>query len=391
MKLSSIQEIKSRPIYTYLTVLTFAQAAAFLGWNALYTNFAVEVAGLNGQQNGIVQSIREVPGLLSIGVIALLLFMRETTLTSWAIMVCGLGVISTGWFPTFEGQIVWTLILSFGFHYFEATNQSLTLQYFNTHEAPLVISRLRSMTAAGSFLMGLLILALAGRADYRILFAIAGSMAVIASIWSFFNRPPSTGLPPQKRGMVLNGRYWLFYVLTMLSGARRQIFNVFAIFLLVERFHFTLGEMSLLLLLNNLINWLLNPYIGLAINAVGERKLLTIKYIVVVAVCLAYVFCDYAWLAAMLYVVDQLLFCFTVSIRTYFQKIADSCDIAPSMAMGVTVNHIAAVAVPFVGGLMWMVDYRIPFIMGACFASASLLMTSFIKIKRPGDEAAPGR
>jgi MFS family permease len=164
----------------------------------------------------------------------------------------------------------------------------------------------------------------------------------------------------------------------MLSGARRQIFNVFAIFLLVERFHFSLWEMSLLMLLNNLLNWILNPYIGLAINKVGEKKLLTAKYIAVLLLCLAYVFCDYAPVAAVLYVIDQLLFCFTVSIRTYFQKIADPTDIAPSMAMGVTFNHIAAVAVPFVGGYMWMTDYRLPFIMGAGFAVLSLIMVRFM-------------
>ncbi len=122
--------------------------------------------------------------------------------------------------------------------------------------------------------------------------------------------------------------------------------------------------MSLLFLLNNLINWILNPYIGLAINKVGERPLLTAKYVAVVFICLAYVFCDSAWLAAVLYVLDQLLFCFTVSIRTYFQKIADQGDIAPSMAVGLTVNHVAAVAVPLVGGFLWMLDYRIPFLMG---------------------------
>lgn len=384
---SSFQEIKSRPIYTYLMILTFAQAAAFLGWNALYTNFAVEIAGLNGQQNGLVQSIRELPGLLSVLVIVLLFMMRETTLASAAVLLCGVGVICTGWFPTFEGQIIWTFILSCGFHWYEATNQSLTLQYFSTTEAPLAISRLRAVTAMGSFIMGGVILLLAGRLDYRWLFGLAGSIAVIAGIWSLVHCPPDAGLPAQKRGMVLRKRYWLFYVLTCLSGARRQIFNVFAIFLLVERFHFSLAEMSLLFLLNNFINWILNPYIGLAINAVGERKLLAAKYSVVVLVCLAYVLCDYAWLAACLYVVDQLLFCFTVSIRTYFQKIADNCDIAPSMAVGVTVNHIAAVAVPFVGGLLWMVDYRIPFIMGAGFAVTSLIMTVFIKIPPENHEA----
>jgi MFS family permease len=361
-------------------ILTLAQAAAFLGWNALYTNFAVEIAGLDGQQNGAVQSIRELPGLLSIVVIFILLYMREVTLTSLAIMLCGLGVMATGWFPTFGGQIVWTFVLSCGFHWFEATNQSLTLQYFSVTEAPLAISRLRAMTALGSLAMGLVIYFMAGRLDYRWLFGLAGSTAVAAGLWSLFHRPASTGLPAQKRGLVFKKMYWLFYVMTCLSGARRQIFTVFAVFLLVQRFHFTLADMSLLFLLNNLINWLLNPYIGLAINAVGEKRLLTAKYAVVLAVCVAYVFCQSAWLAASLYVIDQLLFCFTVSLRTYFQKIAEPSDIAPSMAMGVTINHIAAVAVPFVGGVLWMLDYRLPFIMGSAFALASLVMTRFIKL-----------
>ena len=369
-------------------VLTFAQAAAFLGWNALYTNFAVEVAGLDGRQNGIVQSIRELPGLLSVTVIVLLLMLRETTLTSLAVVLCGVGVIITGWFPTFEGQMLWTFILSCGFHWYEATNQSLTLQYFSVPEAPIAISRLRAVTAMGSFFMGLVILLLAGRLDYRWLFGLAGSVAVLAGVWSFFNRPSSQGLEVQRRGIVLRSKYRLFYLLTCLSGARRQIFNVFAIFLLVERFQFTLAEMSFLLLLNNLINWILNPYIGLAINKVGERKLLTVKYCLVVLVCLAYVWCDSAWLAAALYVVDQLLFCFTVSIRTFFQKIADPADIAPSMAVGVTINHIAAVGVPLAGGILWMIDYRIPFIMGVFIALASLTMVRFIKIPAAGQRGS---
>ena len=376
--MTSFAVLRKRPIYVYLMVLAFAQAAAFLGWNALYTNFAVEIAHLNGQQNGIVQSIRELPGLLSIGAIALLLVMSENTLCSLAVLVCGVGVMATGWFPTLWGQIAWTLTLSFGFHYFEAINQSLTLQYFDYTEAPVVISRLRAVTAQGSFAMGVVIVLLAGRLDYRVLFGLAGSVAVVAAFWSFFNRPDRSGLPVQRRGIVLKRRYWLFYVLTILSGARRQIFNVFAIFLLVQHFKFSLFQMSLLLLINNLINWILNPYIGLAINAVGEKRLLFLKYLAVIALCLCYVACDSAALAAVLYVIDQISFCFTVSVRTYFQKMADPKDIAPSMAVGVTVNHIVAVVVPFVGGFLWMVDRRIPFMMGAGFALCSLVMSRFI-------------
>ena len=382
--MTSFQEMKSRPIYGYLMVLTFAQAASFLGWNALYTNFAVEAAGLSGLENGLVQSIRELPGLLSVIVIWLLALMRETTLTSVSILICGLGVMLTGWFPTVPGLMFWTFVLSCGFHWFEATNQSLTLQFFSVAEAPLAISRLRSVTAAGSFFMGLVILLLAGRLDYRWLFGLAGAVAVGLALWSFSRRPSTLGLPEQRRNLVLKSRYGLFYVLTLLSGARRQIVSVFAIFLLVERFRFSLFDMSLILLLNNLINWFLNPYIGLAINRVGERPLLTAKYLAVALICLAYMWCASPILAAGLYMADQTLFCFTVSIRTYFQKIAEPADIAPSMAVGVTFNHVAAVVVPLAGGWLWMIDYRLPFALGAGFAVLSLVTARFIRAASRG-------
>ncbi len=370
----------TRPMYLYLMVLTFAQAAAFQGWNALYTNFAVEMAHLTGEQNGIVHSVREVPGLLSVGVILLLCFMREVTLTSLTIVLCGVGVCCTGWFPTFEGQIFWTLLLSFGFHYFEATNQSLTLQYFSVIEAPVVMGRLRAATAAGSFLMGGMILLLATLLEYRWLFGIAGSVAVAAGTWAFFQRPEVADLPKQQTRLVLRKRYWLFYVLTCLSGARRQIFTVFSIFLLVQRFQFSLVEMSMMFLFNNMVNWILNPHIGKAINRVGERKLLTVKYLLLIGICMAYTYCESPWIAAALYILDQVLFNFTMSIRTFFQKIVDPADIAPSMAVGVTVNHIAAVVVPLVGGTLWMIDYRIPFWLGVGFAAASLIMVRFIPV-----------
>ncbi|MDR2423008.1 MAG: MFS transporter, partial [Deltaproteobacteria bacterium] len=194
-----IKELKARPIYGYLKWLTLAQAAAFQGWTALYTNFAVEAARVSGPENGIIQSIREVPGLLTIGVVALLLYFKEATLSSASIVLCGIGVAATGWFPSFSGLIFWTLVLSFGFHYFEAINQSLTLRHFELIEAPLVISRLRAFTALGSLAMGLAIVAFSGL-DYRILFGLAGAVAIVAGAWSIFRRPSEANLPPQRRG-----------------------------------------------------------------------------------------------------------------------------------------------------------------------------------------------
>lgn len=237
--------------------------------------------------------------------------------------------------------------------------------------------------------MGLSILLLAGTLDYRQLFVLAGSFSVAAGIWAIFQKPGIQGLPTQRKGMVLKAKYRLFYLLTCLSGARRVIVSVFAVFLMVEHFGLSLREMSLLLLSGHLINWIVNPYIGRIINTYGEKRLLFVKYLCIIGLCLGYVFCPYAWIAAALYICDQILFCFTISIRTFFQKIADAEDIAPSMAVGVTANHIAAVSVPVVGGMLWMLDYRIPFVMGAAFGLLSLLSVLCIPSQIEKESAAP--
>ena len=81
----------------------------------------------------------------------------------------------------------------------------------------------------------------------------------------------------------------------------------------------------------------------------------------------------------LLYILDHIFFSFAMATKTYFQKVADPRDIAPSMAVGFTINHIAAVVLPALGGFLWMLDYRIPFIAGACMSAVSLAAVQLIR------------
>ena len=50
----------------YLIVLTIASMVGLQTWMILFNNYAVELAGLNGQQVGGIQSVREIPGFLAL-------------------------------------------------------------------------------------------------------------------------------------------------------------------------------------------------------------------------------------------------------------------------------------------------------------------------------------
>ena len=153
-----LKEMRKHPMYLFLMVLTIASTVGLQTWRTLFNNFAVEVAKLEGYHIGIIQSFREIPGFLALLAVFLLKVLKEHHLSALSVITMGLGVMFTGLFPTYHGLLITTLVMSFGFHYYETTNQSLTLQYFDRTISPWVFSKLRSYAALTNICIGAVIL-----------------------------------------------------------------------------------------------------------------------------------------------------------------------------------------------------------------------------------------
>jgi hypothetical protein len=308
---------------------------SFATWQALLNNFAIESAAFTGAEIGVLQSLREVPGFLAFAVVFVLLIMREQTLALISLSLLGIGVALTGFFPTVIGLYCTTVLMSVGFHYYETIQSSLALQWIDKERAPQTFGRL---IAVGSF-TGLVAYGMVWLAfefldlEYRTTYLVAGGLttAIALVAWLVFPRYPEKVL--QHRKIILRRRYWLYYGLTFLSGARRQIFMVFAGFLLVERFGFGVDEIALLFLANGVISVFLAPKIGRLIHRWGERRALVFEYVGLCTVFTAYAFVSSAEVAAVLYVIDHMFFALAIAIKTYFQKIADPADIASTAAV----------------------------------------------------------
>jgi len=366
----------------FLLILSVASMVGLQGWRTLLNNFAVELAYLDGHHMGIVHAVREIPGFLALLAVWIMLLVREHTLSALSILVLGIGVAITGFFPSFLGIAATTMLMSFGFHYYETTNQSLTLQYFDSSTAPLVLGSIRSLIAATNIAVGALVFLMSLSLDYRAMFLVVGVLVVGVGIWGLRQNPVDHDLVPQRKQMVFRWKYRLFYFLTFMAGARRQIFIAFSVFLLVKVFGFSVQEVTVLFILNNIVGYFTSPLVGKAIVRFGERKVLTIEYGGMVLIFLGYAMTESRWVAAGLYVTDNLLFNFSMAIRTYFQKIADKQDIAPSMAVGFTINHIAAVVLPVIGGFLWVVDYRIPFLVASGLSLISFIAVQWIPSRK---------
>lgn len=367
----------------FLILLGICSFVGFQIWRGVFTNFAVQGAGISAPQMGMIQGLREVPGLLAVGVILLLRLLPEHRLALAATASMGLGIAMTGFFPSYSGLLITTLIMSTGFHYFETVAQSLALQHVPPDRLPLFLGQLGSWTGlAGLLGLGLAFL-LSGRLNERQLMLAGGLLLLAGTLVAGLRWPSFRERVPQHKRMILRKRYRLYYALTFLAGARRQIFVAFAVFLMVERFGFTVKEITGLYLLNSLVTLLAAPQIGRLVGRLGERFVVLLEYSSLILVFWGYTVADSRWLLALLFVSDQLLFLMSMAIRTWFQKIADPADVAPSMAAGFTINHIAAVVIPPLGGLMWALDYRLTFYLGMLLACGSLVLALRMGGKAP--------
>ncbi|MEZ9229717.1 MFS transporter [Vibrio amylolyticus] len=361
----------------FLIIISIIVPIAFSSWMALLNNFVIEKANFDGSDIGLLQSVREIPGFLAFTVVFVLLFIREQRFMLLSLAMLTLGTVLTGFFPSLIGLLLTTLLMSTGFHYFETLKQSLSLQWLNKDEAPEVLGKLISIGALASLLTygSIWVMFEKLHLDFVWVYSITGGVAFVLVAWIAFSFPEFKTKTPQNKKLVLRKRYWLYYALTFMSGARRQIFTVFAGFLMVEKFGYSVSDITLLFLINYLFNFLFAKKIGRFIGIVGERKALVFEYIGLIFVFVGYGLVQSAEWAAALYVIDHLFFALALAIKTYFQKIADPADMASTAGVAFTINHIAAVVIPVTFGFIWLISPSSVFYIGACMAGISLLLS----------------
>jgi hypothetical protein len=372
-----------RPV-TLLFLMAAAMPIAFSTWSALLNNFVIEVADFDGSDIGWLHTVREIPGFLAVGVIVLLMVFREQVLGLVALVMLGIATAITAQFPSMGGILTITMLSSIGFHYYETVNQSLQLQWIDKARAPQTLGWIISAGSAATFLAYVLIVLTweALGLSYSIVYWLSGGLTAVIGVFCLIAYPQFEGAHPQHQKLILRRRYWLYYALQFMSGARRQIFIVFAGFMMVEKFGFAVHEVTSLFLITLLANILSAPLVGKAVEVFGERNALVFEYVGLAVIFLLYGGLYYfGWgvvLASALYVFNHIFFSLALALKTYFQKIADPQDIAPTAAVAFTINHIAAVFLPALLGYLWLTSPGLVFLAAAGMAIVSLLLSLLI-------------
>lgn len=374
---------------TLLLMMAFVMPLTFSVWMALLNNFVIDKANFSGAEIGVLQSLREIPGFLSFTAVFVLLIIKEQTFALISLCLMSIGVAITGLFPFEIGLYCTTVLMSIGFHYYETINQSLTLQWLDKKNSAHFMGKQLAVKGFASIFAYSMIWVLMTLYDvsYNTVYMLAGGLGIFVCFLILILFPRFKETTTQHKHMVLRKRYWLYYALIFFSGARRQIFVVFAAFLMVEKFGFSVGEISLLFMVNYIFNLLFAPAIGKWIGRIGERRALIVEYSGLILIFIGYGLVENSAIAAGLYVLDHLFFAMAIAMKTYLQKIGDPQDMASTAGVSFTINHIAAVVIPALLGFVWLSSSALVFIIGAGFAICSLFLALNIpEDPMPGNE-----
>jgi MFS family permease len=376
-----------------LRTLFVANLFLFLGfnvWNALFNNFAVEEIGISATQIGLTQSLRELPGLLGFLLGFLAIWLSEMRIMGLSVLLLGLGLVTTGWANGLGSLVLGAMITSIGFHWFYPSSNSVVLMGVGKEEAPEVLGRLRSVAAFAAVLGTLIVWLFVEGAQigplsiapwgYRNTFYVVGGVVIVGSFFALRNGR-RRGELRQRRKVIFRRDYWLYYLLTFMMGSRRHIFSTFAIFMLVQIYGISVRETALLFLANSIVSTLLLPQLGKLVARFGERRVLSFNFIGLIVVFLGYAWVPYLPVLYTLFVLDNIFFGFNLALESYFQKIAHSRDeITSNVSMAQTINHISALVVPILGGILWeQISPSATFLAGVGIAIISLVLVQFIR------------
>jgi predicted MFS family arabinose efflux permease len=357
-----------------LAAAGFCLAFGMAAQNAVGNNFQVETLGMTAADRGLMEGGRELPGLLMVAISALAVAvpvpkLALLTVGTMAVQYFGFSFVTDIW-----QLIALTVFGSIGFHMWAPLSRELNLSLGDKSRSGRALGFMGGVGSAGGLIGMIMVFILAPSLGYRAMFLFS-SVALTASA-VLLGRVTSPRTPDHevRKRFVLRREYSFYYVLTFLEGSARQIWGSFAMFTLVKTYGIDVRTVTAMLIANSLLTVYMNPKIGAWIDQWGERKALMVGYGGLTLVFAGFAFTTEAWQAIAVFFTYSTMYAFNMATPSYLHKIARPGELSPSLAMGVTAEHLAGVAIPVVGGLLWVTyGYTFAFLIGAFVATVCLV------------------
>jgi predicted MFS family arabinose efflux permease len=369
-----LDEASRKSIFSDVLRATVSFEFAMRIQNGIFNNFAVEALHIGPAELGLVRGINEVPGLLTAPLAILSGYFKENVWAGICILMGSIGLVCYALTTNFSMLLLATIVFSTSFHLFYPVQSSIIMKSQLPEERATKMGMINSGAAAAALVSYIVVIAvskLSAQVNFRMMHFAAALVALIGGITVMLRKGTGTG--GAKRSIEFNKNYKSYYILTLLSGARRHITMTFAGFLLVQTWHTSVTTMVVLAAISSLVSIFTRPAIGKLIDNFGEQKCLVVNYLITIPLFVCYAFLKVPLLLYAAYVLDSGTQGFDVAIQTHMGKIGKPESLSSAYAMGSTIMHISGVSVPALGGIIWeKFGAPVVFVLGIGFALAAL-------------------
>jgi predicted MFS family arabinose efflux permease len=355
---------------------------------ASFNNYLNDIFSMSEKARGALEFPREFPGFLLIAVTGLL---AGHSLRMWAMLVgvlSGIGIFGLGFFsPSAYIMSVWMVLWSMSDHLFMPVESTMGLYLAKEGKQGKrlgQISGARNLSMIfGALTVYAVSLFLSGKALYMSIFAVATCTA-LASLFVFKNMNVPSDIKGSKKRFVIRKEYSVYYVLNILFGARKQIFLTFAPWVLVTKFDTSPSTMAVLIMIASLAGVLFRQAFGVFTDRFGEKKMFIADALILLGICAGFAFLKNVYILYTIYIIDNLMFASRIARTTYLNKIALSkADIPATISLGITMDHVVSMTVPFFGGLLWAAKgYSYVFIAASIVAFVGLILSLNIRVPK---------
>lgn len=370
-KFKSFLSLLSSHLFTLaLTVFLVNFGQGLFG--GVSTNFFVNVMGLSGSQVLWMTGVREIPGLSLMLIAALITHLPLSHRTALSLVVMGVGFALYATAQSYIALLVVVVIASIGFHNWLPLSSSLGLALAQKEHSGRVLGMISSTGALAS-IVGMGVAALLAMTLPLRAFYVLGGMAILLGGLLVLRIPASVGeRQSAEPRLLLKRRYWLYYVLIFFEGSRMQVFAAFGTLILVQNYGLDARQISLLLAVSGMVNFLLSPRLGHLLDVVGERITLSVSYVALALCFVGYATVHHAWFLCLMLIGINLLTTLGMGLSTYVNRIAPRQELTPTLSAGVSINHITSVSMSLLAGtLLSLVGYE-----ALCWGAAAVIMLS---------------
>src|SRR5665647_188190 len=379
-----------RDFTLFLVVGIFAGIASGIN-STVFNNFLSDVYKLSAQARGIVEFPRELPGVFIVVVLGLFSFLGDIRMASLGMFAASLGMLGLGLFsPTFAIMLMWMMVLSLGTHIVMPISPVIGMDLSKKENYGARLGRYSAYSLSAT-IIGYAIVWFGFKFfgfTYQTAFVIAAIFYIFAAFSIRLINPGKSSV--KKMRFVFRKKYTLYYILSIVNGARKQIFITFAPWVLIQMYHVDPPVFAILGVVISLVSILTRTIVGRMIDIKGERFILSLEALILIVVCMGYSFAAdlvpagvAVVIIAVCYIIDNSMSAVEMARSTYIKKIAvHPDDVTPTLAAGTSFDHVVAMSIPFFGGLLWAsLGYQFVFLAAAVIAVINLILSRQIKIE----------